>query len=185
MDRAKNEGIAALLDELNHIDPEYVANLKEVNTKRIVRALELWHTSDITITEQNRRSKLKESPYNACYLCLDAHDREILYNRINTRVDQMVDNGLVHEAEQFLKNKGITSAQAIGYKELNPYFNGEKSLNEALDSLKQGTRRYAKRQLTWFRRKENATHIYIDDYKNSEDLLKDVFEIIDKFLKEE
>ena len=185
MAKAESDGIDTLIDELKAIDPEYVASLKEINTKRIVRALELWHTSGITVTEQNRRSRLNESPYRACYLCLDAHDREIIYNRINTRVDKMVDDGLLSEAEQFLQSKGMTSAQAIGYKELDPYFNGEKTLQEALDSLKQGTRRYAKRQLTWFRRKENATHLYIDEYESSAALCVAAFSIIDNFLKEE
>ncbi len=185
MKRAEDEGIDALIEELKAIDPEYVASLKEINTKRIVRALELWHTSGITVTEQNRRSRLNESPYRACYLCLDAHDREFLYNRINTRVDKMADDGLVEEAKQFLLSKGITSAQAIGYKELDPYFNGEKTLQEALDSLKQGTRRYAKRQLTWFRRKENALHLYIDEYESSDALCEAAFCIIENFLKEE
>ncbi len=184
-DKADREGIEVLIEELKSIDPEYVSQLKEINKKRIVRALELWHTTGITITEQNRRSKLNESPYRTCYLCLDAHDREILYNRINTRVDKMVEDGLLQEAEQFLSGKGVTSAQAIGYKELDPYFNGKKTLQEALESLKQGTRRYAKRQLTWFRRNENAIHLFIDDYSNSVELQNAAFEIIDRFLKEE
>ncbi len=184
-DRANAEGIESLIDELKNIDPQYVENLKEINTKRIVRALELWYTSGITVTEQNRRSKLNESPYRVCYLCLDAHDRDILYDRINLRVDKMVDDGLIAEAQQFLKTKGITSAQAIGYKELDPYFNGEKTLQEALDSLKQGTRRYAKRQLTWFRRNENAIHLFIDDYDSPQAMNQYAFEIINNFLKEE
>lgn len=183
--KAEEEGLDTLIEELKAIDPEYVANLKEINKKRIIRALELWHTAGITVTEQNRRSRLNESPYRVCYLCLDAHDREILYNRINLRVDKMVEDGLLQEAEQFLESKGITSAQAIGYKELDPYFSGEKTLQEALDSLKQGTRRYAKRQLTWFRRNENATHLYIDEYESAEGLCNAAFDIIDKFLKEE
>ncbi|MBQ8783822.1 MAG: tRNA (adenosine(37)-N6)-dimethylallyltransferase MiaA [Clostridia bacterium] len=183
--KAEEEGLDTLIEELKAIDPEYVANLKEINKKRIIRALELWHTAGITVTEQNRRSRLNESPYRVCYLCLDAHDREILYNRINLRVDKMVEDGLLQEAEQFLESKGITSAQAIGYKELDPYFSGEKTLQEALNSLKQGTRRYAKRQLTWFRRNENATHLYIDEYESAEGLCNAAFDIIDKFLKEE
>lgn len=183
--RAENDGLDCLVEELRSIDPEYVNNLKEISKKRIVRALELWYTSGITITEQNRRSRLNESPFKVCYLCLDAHDREVLYNRINLRVDKMVEEGLLSEAEQFIANKGITSAQAIGYKELEPYFNGEKTLQEALDSLKQSTRRYAKRQLTWFRRNEKAIHIYIDEFKDSLSMCEYAFNIIENFLKEE
>ncbi len=176
--KAESEGIQALIDELREIDPEFVDNLKEINKKRIIRALELFYTSGITVTEQNRLSRLHESPYDVCYICLDAHDREILYSRINQRVDKMVEEGLLEEAKDFIENKGITSAQAIGYKELTPYFNGEKTLDEALDSLKQGTRRYAKRQLTWFRRNEKSVHLYIDEYKNVRELYEAAFDII-------
>lgn len=176
--RAEAEGIDSLIDELREIDPEFVANLKEVNSKRIIRALEIWYTSGVTITKQNELSRLHESPYDVCYICLDAHDREILYSRINRRVDKMVEEGLLEEAEEFIENSGITSAQAIGYKELTPYFKKEKTLYEALEALKQGTRRYAKRQLTWFRRNERAIHLYIDDYENPEELCEAAFDII-------
>ncbi len=179
MDRADNEGLDVLIEELRQIDPDYVNNLKEINKKRIVRALELWHSTGITITQQNKLSRLNESPYDVCYICLDAHDREILYSRINKRVDKMVEEGLVEEAVQFIENRGITSAQAIGYKELAPYFNNEKTLEQALDSLKQGTRRYAKRQLTWFRRNEKAVHLFIDEYENPDELYQAAFNIIE------
>ncbi len=180
--KADKHGLDTLIEELRKIDPEYYNNLKEINKKRIVRALELYHSTGITITQQNKNSKLKESPYNTCYFCLDCKSREVLYNRINTRVDKMVDNGLVDEARLFFDNSGTTSAQAIGYKELAPYFNGEKSLEESLQSLKQGTRRYAKRQLTWFRKRENAVHLFIDDYSSAQQLHQAAFEIINKFL---
>ena len=179
MDRADNEGLDVLIEELRQIDPDYVSNLKEINKKRIVRALELWHSAGITITQQNKLSRLNESPYDVCYICLDAHDREILYSRINKRVDKMVEEGLVEEAVQFIENRGITSAQAIGYKELAPYFNNEKTLDQALGSLKQGTRRYAKRQLTWFRRNEKAVHLFIDEYENPDELYQAAFNIIE------
>ena len=91
----------------------------------------------------------------------------------------MVEEGLVEEAVQFIENRGITSAQAIGYKELAPYFNNEKTLEQALDSLKQGTRRYAKRQLTWFRRNEKAVHLFIDEYENPDELYQAAFNIIE------
>ncbi len=183
MERAENEGLEALLSELREIDPEYCENLKEINKKRIVRALELYYSTGITITQQNKNSKLNESPYRVCYLCLDCHNREILYQRINLRVDKMVDDGLIPEAQQFLGKFGITSAQAIGYKELTPYFNCEKNLDEALNSLKQSTRRYAKRQLTWFRRREDAIHLYIDEYSSSSELFEKTSEIINNFLE--
>ncbi len=183
MDKAEKEGLDVLLNELREIDPEYCDNLKEINKKRIVRALELYYSTGVTITQQNKNSKSAESPYEVCYICLDCHDRDVLYNKINLRVDKMVADGLVEEAKHFLGKFGVTSAQAIGYKELTPYFNQEKNLDEALASLKQGTRRYAKRQLTWFRRREDTTHLFIDDYRSTNELCQKAFEIITDFLE--
>lgn len=178
--RAKDEGIKALLKELYKIDPEYAATLHENNAKKIIHALELWYCSKMTITKQNELSRLSPSPYSACYICLDVKERDFLYERINLRVDQMIENGLLQEAEQFRQKFGTTSAQAIGYKELEAFFNQEKTLNQAVESLKQSTRRYAKRQLTWFRRHENAFRIFIDEYETSKDLCEDAFKIIEK-----
>ena len=178
-ERAENEGSSALLEELKEIDPDYAQKLHEGNLKRIVRALELWHTSHITMSEQIANSRLEPSPYNVCYIILDAENRDYLYERINRRVDIMIENGLVKEAEEYYSSCSKTSAQAIGYKELAPYFDGEKTLNEAAEALKQSTRRYAKRQLTWFRRRENAERVMIDSYETAEDMISDVMKIIE------
>ena len=177
-ERAEKEGAAALLEEVRAVDPEYAEKLHENNLKRIIRALELWHTSHITMTQQIAASRLEPSPYNVCYIVLDAQNREYLYDRINRRVDAMLEAGLLKEAEEYYSSCGKTSAQAIGYKELAPYFNGEKSLSEAVESLKQSTRRYAKRQLTWFRKNENAYRIYIDSYTSPQEMTDDVMNII-------
>lgn len=178
--RAEAEGAQALLDELSAIDPEAAARLHPNNLGRVIRALEIYHTTGKTITDQNEQSRSEESPFETVAICLDARNRQVLYDRINMRVDIMLQNGLVEEARAFFENPlGRTAKQAIGYKELNPYFEGEKSLEECVENLKMQTRRYAKRQLTWFRRDERINFIYIDDYCCFDDMLKAVLNIIE------
>ena len=117
------------------------------------------------MSEQRERSRRGPSPYAPFYLGLDFRDRQHLYDRINRRVDQMVSDGLLEEAQRFLeRDPDGTGAQAIGYKELKPYFSGEMALEEALENLKRATRRYAKRQLTWFRRNERVHWLCWEDY---------------------
>lgn len=183
--RAETESAEALLSELEKIDPEYAAKLHPNNVKRIVRALEIYKTTATTPTEQIALSK-QESPYRACIIGLDAENRQYLYDRINRRVDIMLERGLEYEAREYLKMPNTqTSAQAIGYKELKPYFDGEISCDEAIENLKRATRRYAKRQLTWFRRNECINWLYIDQYSNKENLAKKAFSIVDDFMKGE
>lgn len=184
-ERAENEGAEKLLDEIRTIDPEYAAKLHPSNVKRIVRALEIYQTTGTTMTQQIELSK-SESPYNTCFVGLDSEERQFIYDRINRRVDIMLELGLEKEAKEYLAESNTqTSAQAIGYKELKPYFDGEISLDEAVENLKRATRRYAKRQLTWFRRNECINWIYTDKYQNREELEKNVFCIVEKFLKGE
>ena len=177
MSRCETEGIDSLLDELKGIDPASAERLStEKNKKRIVRALEIYYTTGRTQTEQNLLSKLKPSEYAPVYIGLNFRDRERLYERINRRVDLMVEAGLIKEAKEYFgSNLSSTSVQAIGYKELKPYFDGEKTLGECLELLKQATRRYAKRQLTWFRRNNEINWFFVDDYNNFEELSEDVF----------
>lgn len=169
-----NEGIETLLNELKTIDEEsYVRLSKEINPKRIIRALEVYYTTGITQTEQNRISKPMESDFDAVQIALGFRDREVLYNRINKRVDIMLENGLLKEAGEFYSRKtSNTAVQAIGYKELKPHLDGEITLEEAVESLKRSTRRYAKRQLTWFRRNHDIKWFYVDDYKSSDELFE-------------
>lgn len=184
MKRAQDEGTDKLLDEVRAFDPEYAEKLHPNNVKRIVRALEVYKTTGTTMTAQLELSK-RESPYNACVIGLDAEDRQYLYNRIDRRVDIMLERGLEQEAREYLSTKnGSTSAQAIGYKELKPYFDGEISREEAVENLKRATRRYAKRQLTWFRRNECINWLYIDKYENKENLVKDALSIVESYRKE-
>ena len=179
--RAETEGAQVLLDELAAVDFETAKTLHINNLGRIIRALEIYHTTGKTKSLQNEQSRLNPSPFKTVTICLDARDRQILYNRINLRVDIMVEAGLIEEAKAFFDSPlGRTAKQAIGYKELDPYFKGEKSLDECLESLKMQTRRYAKRQLTWFRRDERINFLYIDDYANGKELLEAACEIIER-----
>ena len=183
--RCETEGIEALLDELRTIDPEYAEKMHPNNAKRILRALELWYSSGITMTQQIKNSRA-DSPYDVLWLGLDAQNRQYLYNRINRRVDIMLNMGLEAEAREYLaKVNTATSSQAIGCKELKPYFDGEISFESAVENLKQSTRRYAKRQLTWFRRNACINWLFIDKYEEKEGLYTEASELIDKFMKGE
>ncbi len=176
--RAENEGGERLLEEVRVFDPEYAEKLHPNNVKRIVRALEVYKATGTTMTEQLALSK-QASPYDACFIGLDAEDRQFLYDRIDRRVDMMLERGLESEAREYLASaNGSTSAQAIGYKELRPYIDGEIPFDEAVENLKRATRRYAKRQLTWFRRNERINWLYIDKYQKREDLTNAAFAIV-------
>lgn len=170
------EGLDCLLSELEAVDRETYEKLSvERNPKRIIRALEIYKTTGITMSEQNKLSKPDESPYDYLKIGLDFKQREALYDRINLRVDRMMDAGLVEEARAFFAaNAGSTAVQAIGYKELEPYIKGEAELDVCVESLKRATRRYAKRQLTWFRRDKNAKWFYVDEYTSSAELISAV-----------
>ncbi len=169
--RAEAEGGQALLDELSAVDPETAARLHPHDTGRIIRALELYAVTGRTMSEQNALSRQEESPYKVKMIVLDVRDRDFLYDCINRRVDMMLDEGLIAEAAEILCSPyAPTAMQAIGYKELRPFVDGQISLSQAVENLKQGTRRYAKRQLSWFRRIPEATHLYIDDYADSQQL---------------
>lgn len=152
-----------LYSMLLEVDKEAAEKIHKNNKKRVARALEIYYSSGATKTAQDINSKKEESPYEALYFVIGFKSREVLYERINRRVDLMVEAGLVDEARENLSKEKATSAQAIGHKELAPYFSGEKSLEQALDDLKRETRRYAKRQITWFKRRENAVWLYADE----------------------
>ena len=152
-----------LYSTLLEVDKEAAEKIHKNNKKRVVRALEIYYSSGATKTAQDINSKKEESPYEVLYFVIGFKSREMLYERINRRVDLMVEAGLVDEARKNLSKEKATSAQAIGHKELQPYFSGEKSLGQALDDLKRETRRYAKRQITWFKRRKNAIWLYADE----------------------
>ncbi len=179
------KGAEFMLGVLREIDPQTAEKLHLNDKSRIIRALEIYKVTGKTMTEQKILSREEKSPFDALYIGINYRDRNVLYDRINRRVDLMVENGLLDEAKDFYNiDSDKTSCQAIGYKELAPYFNGEKSLEDCLESLKIETRHYAKRQLTWFRKNQNINWVYPDDYENAEEMYKSVFAIIDKFLRE-
>ncbi|MBQ6267434.1 MAG: tRNA (adenosine(37)-N6)-dimethylallyltransferase MiaA [Clostridia bacterium] len=176
--RALSEGAQTLLEELRRVDPEAAQTIHVNNLGRIIRALEIYHTTGLTKSEQNRRSHAAP-PLPVTAICLDARARAGLYDRIDRRVDAMIEAGLVEEARAFLSLPGAaTAAQAIGYKELAPYFAGEATLEDCVDRLKQQTRRYAKRQRTWFLRDPRMHVLYIDDYGDAQALTDAAMAII-------
>ncbi|MDE5973259.1 MAG: tRNA (adenosine(37)-N6)-dimethylallyltransferase MiaA, partial [Eubacterium sp.] len=144
-----------LYNELLRVDPKSAENIHKNNKKRVVRALELYYSGS-SKTQQNMNSRKIQSPYEALYFFINYCDRQKLYDRINKRVDIMLDLGIIDEARGCMDKYTGTSAQAIGHKELMPYIKGADSLESCVNKLKQETRRYAKRQITWFKRRENA-----------------------------
>lgn len=174
---AEKEGGEALMERLRACDPDYAATVHQNNIPRLIRALEVYHTTGIPMSVHIRRSRDGESRYAPLWLGLRYHDRSILYDRINRRVDRMLEQGLLEEARAAYETRMSTAAQAIGCKELYPYFAGEKTLEECVETLKRSTRRYAKRQLTWFRRNEEI-HWLEPDTMASEEIVKKAMEEI-------
>ncbi|MCH5207617.1 MAG: tRNA (adenosine(37)-N6)-dimethylallyltransferase MiaA [Oscillospiraceae bacterium] len=161
---AEENGSAALLEKLREVDPETAGALHENNVGRIIRALEVYKTTGHTISEAKINSRKNPSPYEFIMITLDFADREQLKTRINRRVDEMIERGLAEEARICFSQKNRpTAAQAIGIKELYPFFSGEKTLEECTDELKLRTRQYAKRQLTWFRRDDRIHKLIIEN----------------------
>ncbi len=170
----EKEGIDGIYARLKEVDPESAEQIHPNNTKRVIRAMEYYLIAGEPFSAQAKASKLVASNYDYKMLCLDFRDREVLYDRINRRVDIMLECGLLQEARHYYEKYGTsgkTSVQAIGYKELFPYFDGYCTLDEAVENIKRETRRFAKRQLTWFRREENTVWLYVDDYSCTEDLI--------------
>lgn len=180
--QAETEGPQALHAELMKEDPGAAEKIHPHDIKRVIRALEMYRTTGKTQAE-NADASRQESPYRSCFLCLGFRDREKLYQRINERVGHMMQQGLLREAREVLQTDCATARQAIGYKELLPYMRGECSLQEAVASLKRETCRYAKRQMTWFRREKDARWLWVDDYETFEDLSQAAQTIIKNFLK--
>lgn len=168
---ADTEGNLSIKQLLYGIDKQAYLKLKTNDRKRIIRALEVYRATGKTISQNNKDSQ-GNSKYNFIIFGLNCENRNVLYERINLRVDEMMKNGLEQEA-RMLYNSDLsdTARQAIGYKELFGYFNGDKSLEQAVEEIKQYSRNYAKRQITWFKKELNVTWIPIDE-KNYEEILK-------------
>ena len=153
--RARQEGTEALLEELRRIDPAAAQKLHLRDEKRIIRALEVWYETGCTITEHDRQERQRPPKYNALYIGLDFLDRQDLRDRIDKRVDTMVEQGLLEEVETLLASglpRDATALQAIGYKQFLAVAEGTATRQEAIEEVKLRSRQYAKRQLTWLRR---------------------------------
>lgn len=184
----EKQGAAYIHNMLKEIDPESAAVIHENNVKRVIRAIEYYQLNGEKISTHNDREKQKNSPYKFKYYCLNM-DRKLLYERINKRVDIMVENGLVEEVKSLLNmgySKNLVSMQGIGYKEIILYLEGNITLEEAVEMIKQETRRFAKRQLTWFRREKEVTFINYEDFDfDKEKVLEFMINDINQMLKEE
>ena len=167
--KAREEGAESLHALLEKADPQAAAQIHPHNVKRVIRALEFNRKTGQKISEHNERERQKESPYNFAYFVL-TDDRKALYERIDRRVDKMMEQGLLEEVRR-LKDRGLprdsVSMQGLGYKELFAYLEGEYPLEEAVRIIKRDTRHFAKRQLTWFRRERDV--VWIDRQENEQD----------------
>ncbi|MBS7298499.1 MAG: tRNA (adenosine(37)-N6)-dimethylallyltransferase MiaA [Eubacteriales bacterium] len=176
--RAKNDGAESLLRELAEYDKISAERLHPNNLKRIIRAIEFYHIHKKPISVHQEETKQKPSRYHALYMMID-HPRDVLKKRIDMRVDIMMESGLMDEARELYECRDVlskTAAQAIGYKELFGYFDGEMTLDEAKEELKLRTRQYAKRQLTWFRKNEDMNYLSPENaFSEAEKLVEDFF----------
>lgn len=184
MERAEREGAEALHDYLKTIDPISAAAIHPNNVKRVARAIEIFLVTGKTKTEHAAMPK-PHSEFKRGLILLDCPDRAALYRRIDKRVDAMLESGLVEEA-RILWERGLadtpTASAAIGYKEFFAYFNGDVSLETAVDAIKQATRNYAKRQITYFKRMEGA--FVLDCTADADSIFAAAVEYCRDFLKE-
>ena len=178
---AEKYGKEALHARLSGIDPEAAAAIHPNNVIRVVRALEVCIATGEKFSVHKARSRMAESPYKSCIIGLDYRERSDLYSRIDNRVDAMIESGLAEEAYEVWKNGGLlTASNAIGYKELVPYFEGTRSLEECIDEIKLQTRHYAKRQLTWFRKNEHIDWVILDKSDNLKKIQENCLKVIAK-----
>ncbi len=180
-DYAKEHGNHALHEKLKDIDPASYESIHENNVKRVIRAIEYYHTCHEPISAHNEKERNRTSPYNYAYFVLN-DDRANLYSRIDKRVDIMVEKGLIDEVKR-LKAMGYTqdmvSMKGIGYKEILAYLDGTYSLDEAIEKVKLESRRFAKRQLTWFRREKDTIWIDKNEYSYDDNkILSKIQEIL-------
>ena len=174
-------GADFMYEKLKKIDSVSAENIHKNNKKRIIRAIEYFLINSAPISAHNESQRKKNSPYDFRFFVLNP-PRDILYDRINKRVDKMVEEGLVEEVKS-LKNAGLSieniSMQGIGYKEILEYLDGEITLDEAIDNIKQNTRHMAKRQVTWFKREKDVIYINPFEFENNEKIVDYMVEKID------
>ena len=152
--RLEHEGLESLCEELRKLDPDYYGIVDKKNTRRVIHALEICLQTGCTYTSFRKREK-KERPFKVATIVLN-RPREELYGRINARVDTMMDNGLLDEAKRLIGHRQLNALNTVGYKEMFAYLDGQYSLDEAVERIKGNTRRYARKQLTWFKKYEDA-----------------------------
>ena len=174
-------GADFMYEKLKKIDSVSAENIHKNNKKRIIRAIEYFLINNALISAHNESQRKKDSPYDFRFFVLNP-PRDILYDRINQRVDKMVEEGLVEEVKS-LKNAGLSieniSMQGIGYKEILEYLEGEITLDDAIDNIKQNTRHMAKRQVTWFKREKDVIYINPFEFENNEKIVDYMVEKID------
>ena len=174
-------GADFMYEKLKKIDSVSAENIHKNNKKRIIRAIEYFLINNALMSAHNESQRKKDSPYDFRFFVLNP-PRDILYDRINQRVDKMVEEGLVEEVKS-LKNAGLSieniSMQGIGYKEILEYLDGEITLDEAIDNIKQNTRHMAKRQVTWFKREKDVIYINPFEFENNEKIVDYMVEKID------
>lgn len=179
----KEKGNRYLHTMLSEIDPESSQNIHFNNVKRVIRALEYYHDTGRRISEHNNEQHQNESPYNFAYFVLN-DERELLYSRINSRVDKMIQSGLVDEVRNLLEmgyGLELISMQGIGYKEIAEFLEGKWTLEEAVELIKKNTRHFAKRQLTWFRREKEVSMIQCNELAhNKKKILDEMLMILQK-----
>ena len=163
----EEKGADALYERLLALDPVAAESIHKNNVKRVMRAIEICLVTGEKKSDIDKKNADVVDKYDHRVITLAFENRELLYNRIEARVDQMVAEGLVEETRRLISEgvfeRSVTAAQAIGYKEIFPYLRGEATLESCIDELKTATRRYAKRQLTWFSGKDYAKKVFVDD----------------------
>ena len=162
--RYKEEGLEALCEELKRLDPEHYAIVDRQNYRRVIHALEICHQTGKTYTSFRTQQK-KERPFHIIKIGLN-RDREELYQRINQRVDQMMADGLLDEVKGLVEKRHTNALNTVGYKELFDYLDGRWPLEEAVERIKGNTRRYACKQLTWYKRDEDMRWFHPDDIQD-------------------
>lgn len=180
---AEEKGSACLHEELKKVDPESAESIHANNVKRVIRALEFYQMTGKKISLHNEEQREKQSPYNFAYFVLN-DDRAKLYSRIEQRIDEMLEEGLVEEVARLREmgcHRGMVSMQGLGYKEILAYLDGEWSLEEAVEILKRDTRHFAKRQITWFKRERDVIWLNKEDYAYDEEK---ILEAMLKILRE-
>ena len=168
--RYQEEGLEALCEELRQLDPEHYAIVDRQNYRRVIHALEICHQTGKTYTSFRTQQK-KERPFRIVKIGLN-REREELYNRINQRVDQMMKDGLLEEAKSLINKRSVNALNTVGYKEIFDYLDGHWSLEEAVERIKGNTRRYARKQLTWYKRDEDMHWFHPNDKQQLLNYLK-------------